>query len=90
MYDIFMGCGTEAETPLAISLAEVAKRYGVPLKRVKELAQQGTLPTVHLDGRVKVMENELEPFFEDRIRAMGIIPPYDPDGDEGKRDIGIM
>lgn len=83
MYDVFMGCGTEAETPLAISLAEVAKRYGVPLKRVRALAQRGILPTIRLNGRVRVMVNELEPFFEDRIRAMGVIPPYEPDGDKG-------
>lgn len=90
MYDVFMGCGTEAETPLAISLAEVAKRYGVPLKRVKALAQRGILPTVQLNGRTRVMVNELEPFFEDRIRAMGVIPPYEPDGDEGEQGISVM
>lgn len=76
---IFMGCGTEAETPLAISLAEVAKRYGVPLKRVRALAQRGILPTVQLNGRTRVMVNELEQFFEDRIVALGIIPTHDPD-----------
>lgn len=76
---VFTGCGTEAETPLAISLAEVARRYGVPLKRVKAFAQSGKLPTVRLDGRVKVMENELEKFFEDRIVALGIIPTHDTD-----------
>ena len=78
---VFTGCGTEAETPLAISLAEVATRYGVPLKRVKALAQSGDLPTVRLDGRTMVMKHELQAFFERRIEALGIIPTHDPDKD---------
>lgn len=73
-----MSYTTTHEQPLAISITQVAKRYGVPRKRVKALMQSGKLKTIQMDGRTKILEADLEQFFADRLRSMGIGPPLIP------------
>lgn len=70
-----MSYTTTHEEPLAISITQVAKRYGVPRKWVKMLVQSGKLQSIQMDGRTKILEADLEHFFADRLRAMGIGPP---------------
>lgn len=71
------------EQPLAISITQVAKRYEVPRKMVKALVQSGKLQSIEMDGRTKILEADLEQFFADRLRAMGIGPPNAPDDRKG-------
>lgn len=74
-----MSYTTTHEEPLAFSLPEIARMYGVPRKRVRTLAQSGELRTIQLNGRTMVMKHDLLAFFEQRLQAMGIGPPLIPD-----------
>ena len=65
----------EAETPLAITLPELARQLGIPRRQARELAESGAIPTFRMDGKVYVLKRDLGAFLEKRNQAMGIAPP---------------
>ena len=52
---------------LTLTFAEVAKLYGTGVKRVRDAATRGELPTTELGGKVFVLRRAVEQRLGDRI-----------------------